>query len=69
MANKLTENGAKDLIDQVEKRNLEGRMTLPSFPCKIKRYLNPRGKKQAQSLPKVVKEYGGLPIEIPLIDF
>jgi uroporphyrinogen-III synthase len=34
-----------------------------------KTVLNPRGKKSAQSFSKVVEKYGGLPIEIPLIDF
>ena len=43
-------------------------MTLPTS-LQNKTVLNPRGKKSAQSFSKVVEEYGGLPVEVPLIDF
>ncbi|WP_462412408.1 uroporphyrinogen-III synthase [Neobacillus sp. Marseille-QA0830] len=39
------------------------------LPLQDKRVLVPRGKGQAQSFSKLVKEYGGIPVEIPLIAF
>ncbi|PWW19666.1 uroporphyrinogen-III synthase [Cytobacillus oceanisediminis] len=43
-------------------------MTLSS-PLKGMTVLVPRGKKQAQAYSKLVKNYGGIPVEIPLIAF
>ena len=43
-------------------------MTVPTS-LQNKTVLNPRGKTSARSFSRVVENYGGLPIEIPLIDF
>ncbi|WP_026581879.1 uroporphyrinogen-III synthase [Bacillus sp. J33] len=43
-------------------------MTLAS-PLKGMTVLVPRGKKQAQTYSKLIKSYGGIPVEIPLIAF
>ncbi|MBT2688107.1 uroporphyrinogen-III synthase [Bacillus sp. ISL-47] len=40
-----------------------------SSPLKGMTVLVPRGKKQAQAFSKLVKNYGGIPVEIPLIAF
>ncbi len=43
-------------------------MTVP-LSLKNKTVLNPRGKRSARSFSNIVEKYGGIPIEIPLIDF
>ncbi len=63
----LSQNGAKTLINQV-KKELEDQLHAP-FSLKNKTVLNPRGKRSALLFSNIVEKYGGIPIEIPLIDF
>ncbi|GLB58393.1 uroporphyrinogen-III synthase [Cytobacillus sp. NCCP-133] len=41
----------------------------PASPLKGMAVLVPRGKKQAQSFSRLIKDYGGIPVEIPFIAF